>query len=264
MRTARKHDLFTFFDRQQPANRWLFPSIAFGLLIGAWSLASYGGWVNRLYLPTPGDTLGSLVDLFRSGDLWGHLLISLRRIIIGFSLASVLGVFFGSLSGTFINIRSLIMPVNSVLRYIQPTAFISLTILWFGIEEAGKIALIFIAIIFYIVQMVADVVKLVPVAYIESAQMMGARRSEIFRQVIAAYSLPDIISVLRINLGAAWTFLIVSELVAAQRGLGYLMATSQRFLQTPRLFALLIIVGTLGFVSDGILAQIIKRVSKWR
>jgi NitT/TauT family transport system permease protein len=105
---------------------------------------------------------------------------------------------------------------------------------------------------------------MVPPVYIEAAQMLGANRWEVFRKVIISFSFPDILAVLRVNLGAAWTFLVVAELVSAQRGIGYLIAVSQRFRRTPELFALLFVVGMLGFVSDAIFATAIRYCSKWK
>src|SRR5262249_38753377 len=155
------------------------------------------------------------------------------------SLAGVIGIGVGSAAGAFARIEDATLPLNSAIRYIPPTAFIGLTIIWVGIGEASKIALIALGVRFYITQMAADTIKLIPKVYAEAAQTLGANRWEVFSKVFFSMSIPDLLAVLRVNLGAAWTFLIVSELVAAQKGLGYLMATSQRFLETPKLFAII-------------------------
>lgn len=256
--------VFVFFQIEKPRIKILIHLFAFCFVFFLWSFLSYSKLINQNYLPTPFDTFQELFHLFTKGNILVHIAISLRRILIGFTLASIIGVALGSVAGVFNKPNAFISPINSAFRYIPATAFISLTIIWFGIGESGKIALIFIAIIFYIIQMTADVVRLTPKVYLEAAQLLGANRFEIFQKIILSYSFPEILAVLRVNIGAAWTFLIVSELVASQSGLGYLMATSQRFLQTPRLFAIMIILGVLGFLTDLFFQTLIRKASIWK
>jgi NitT/TauT family transport system permease protein len=255
---------FTFFERLPLRTKYAYSALAFLLVLSLWSFLSLGGIVDTYFLPTPSDTLHALWQLVVSGELLSNSLISISRILKGFVAASIIGVMIGSVAGTFARVRAFVLPLNSAIRYIPPTAFIGLAIVWFGIEETSKIFLIFIAIVFYITQMVADTVRLVPAVYIEAAQTLGANRWEIFSKVALAFSVSDILAVLRVNLGAAWTFLIVAEIVSAQQGLGYLMAVSQRFLQTPKLFALMFVVGLMGFITDGLLAIAINRSSRWK
>lgn len=259
-----KKKFFSFFDVLRPSERAAYITGSFLFVLSLWSLISSARIVEPEYLPTPADTVKALWVSFASGELITNMAISLARVAVGFALASLIGITSGSIAGTFPRFGSLILPLNSAVRYIPPTAFIGLTIIWFGIGETSKIALIFLAIVFYVNQMVADTVALVPKTYIEAAQVLGAKRWEVFYKVVLSMSVPDLLAVLRINLGAAWTFLIVAELVAAQKGLGYLMAVSQRFLQTPKLFAMIFVVGVLGFVSDTFLAFAISRYSKWK
>ncbi|WP_157740768.1 ABC transporter permease [Mucilaginibacter xinganensis] len=220
--------------------------------------------ISLTYLPTPFASFKQIILLCSTKDFIIACGISLLRIVTAFAFASIVGVAIGSVAGVFLKFRAAILPLNSAFRYIPPTAFISLIIIWFGIGEMAKIILIFLAILFYIVQMVADVVKLTPTVYIQAAEMIGLSKFKIFKEVVLKYSYPDIISVLRVNLGAAWTFLIVSELVASQNGLGFLIATSQRFLMTANLFGLLIILGFLGFLSDTLFEVYIKKAGHWR
>lgn len=259
-----ERSFFRFFERLSLAERSIYTTSAFALVLSLWFLLSFSGFVEPRYLPKPTDTVAALWDSILSGELAANTLVSIRRIVIAFGLTSLLGVMAGSLAGTFARLESLIIPLNSAIRYIPPTAFIGLTIIWFGIEEASKIALISLGVIFYITQMTSDIIRLVPKVYIQAAQTLGANRWEIFTKVVLMMSVPEILAVLRINLGASWTFLIVAEIVAAQQGLGYLMAISQRFLQTPKLFALLVVVGILGFISDALIALAIRRVGRWK
>jgi NitT/TauT family transport system permease protein len=260
----RRNQFFKFFEVLAPVRQTLYAFGAFLFVLSFWSLITFAGVIDRTFLPTPVDTIRALWTSLTSGELVANAYVSLLRILVGFSLASLIGIALGSVAGTFVRFKSILLPVNSAVRYIPPTAFIGLTIIWFGIGEGSKIALIFIAVIFYIIQMVADAVRLVPKIYIEAAQTLGANRWEVFTRTILSMSIPDLLAVLRVNLGAAWTFLIVAELVAAQKGLGYMMAVSQRYLQTPKLFALIFFVGVLGFATDSLFALAISRTGKWK
>ncbi len=260
----RNQRVFSYFEFIVPSLRIRYSLASFVFILSLWSLLSFGRFVEPSYLPTPTATVAALWESMRSGELLINASSSLVRVLVGFCLAGGIGIVFGSLAGTFARFQALILPISSAIRYVPPTAFISLTIIWFGIGETSKVALIFLGIIFYVVQMVADIIKLVPRVFVEAAESLGANRAEVFWKVIMSMSFPDLLAVLRVNLGAAWTFLIVAELVAAQRGLGYLMAVSQRFLQTPKLFAIIVVVGILGFLSDGLLAIIIGHYSKWK
>jgi NitT/TauT family transport system permease protein len=255
---------FSFSEKLPNTKKLAYTCGSFLFLVSLWFLLSNSGRISPQFLPTPENTCGALSELILTGEIWPNLWASLQRVLLALIVAGLLGVCLGSVAGTFSRCAAIFLPVNSVLRYPPPTSFIGLTIVWFGIDESAKIAFIFIALFFYVVQMTADAVRSVPKMYIEVAQTLGASRWEIFTRVILSMSLPEILAVLRVNLSAAWNFLIVSELVAAQSGLGYLMAISQRFLQTPRLFALLFVVGLVGFLSDALFALIIRYSARWK
>jgi NitT/TauT family transport system permease protein len=255
---------FSFFQPLALSRRIVLTAGSFLFILALWCWLSFSGIVTPLILPRPTDTLTALGALMMSGELWPNALTSLVRIGMAVLIASAVGFSLGSLAGTFRTFDALILPLNSTLRYPPPTAFIGLAIVWFGIGEGSKVIFIFLALVFYIIQMSADAVRLVPKTYVEVAQTLGATRWEIFSRVILAMSLPELLSVLRINLSAAWNFLIVAEIIAAQSGLGYLMSISQRFLETPKLFALLFVVGFLGFASDTALALLIRYCARWK
>jgi NitT/TauT family transport system permease protein len=129
-------------------------------------------------------------------------------------------------------------------------AFIPLVMLWVGIDEPSKIAIIFIGTFFQMVLMVAEDVRRVPQAQIEAAQTLGATRGETIRLVLLPSAKPALVDTLRITMGWAWTYLVVAELVAANSGLGYAILKAQRFLQTDKIFAGIIIIGLIGLVTD--------------
>jgi NitT/TauT family transport system permease protein len=132
-----------------------------------------------------------------------------------------------------------------------------------GIDEAPKITLIVAGTVFYNVLMVADVARAVPSPLIDAAYTMGARRWTVLRRVILPHSWPGIIDVARINLAAAWLMLVVAELLAAQEGLAFRIVRAQRFRRIDRMFALLLVFGVLGILSDMALRWFRRRSSPW-
>jgi NitT/TauT family transport system permease protein len=233
------------------------------LFLAVWGIASYSGLAPTRTLPSPDEFARSLWALTASGTLPVEALISFKRIVVGFTLASVIGVPVGLFAGTFLVGRQLIMPVNSFLRYIPPTAFIALLIVYFGVDEGFKYAVVFLGVIFFIVQMVVDVVDDVDHSYVEIALTSGLSNWEIFRTVIVPFGWPRVFDVLRINLSAAWTFLVAAELIGAERGLGHFIAVSQRFLRLGDLYSGILAFGVIGLATDTALERLARRLFRW-
>jgi NitT/TauT family transport system permease protein len=235
---------------------------AFVVATAAWQVAS-DLVANPTILPAPAAALRALWDM-ATWELLVNVLVTLRRVAIAFTLATLAGVGLGLAAGLFPWVGKIVLPLNSALRYTPPTAFIGLTIVWFGVYEGSKLALIVIAVLFYIIQMTVDVTRAFPRSLAEAALNLGATDWETFGRVIFPYCLPGLLAVLRVNMGAAWTFVIVAEVISAQNGIGHLMAVSQRFLATPQLFALLFLVGVLGYASDAAFTAAIRLTSPWK
>jgi len=217
--------------------------------------------INKI--PGPGQTLVAAGRLLASGKLLTEAGISCLRVIIGFNAASVVGVIIGLSAGSFLLVNRLVVPVTSFLRYIPPTAFISLLIVYFGIGETYKYAVIFFGVIFFIIQMVIDVVEDLDIRYMEMALTSGYNNWRIFREVIIPASWPRVWDVLRINLSASWTFLVAAEIIGAETGLGHLIAVSQRYLRIDELYVGILAFGVIGIVTDRLLEWISHKIFRW-
>ncbi len=231
------------------------------LFLAIWGLVSSSGGLRNI--PTPIEVLKSFVTLTSTGQLINEARVSVERVAIGFILASVIGVPVGLLAGTFVIANRLVTPVNSFLRYIPPTSFIALLIVYFGVDEAYKYAVIFFGLIFFIIQMVVDVVDDLDKRYIEIGITSGFSNWDLFTSVVVPSCWPRVWDVLRINLSAAWTFLVAAEIVGAESGLGHLIAVSQRFLRISDLYAGILAFGIIGLVSDKSLEVVSKWLFKW-
>ncbi|MCC5952260.1 MAG: ABC transporter permease [Acidimicrobiia bacterium] len=214
-------------------------------------------------IPTPVDTWAAVVELQRGGDLWSDFLASSRRIALGYGISVSIGVVAGVLIGSYRSLEAFAEPQIGFLRYIPATALLPLFLFWLGIDEAPKIALIVVGTVFFNTLMIADVARGTPRELISAAYTLGAGRLKVLRRVILPHSLPGMIDVARINLAAAWLMLVVAELLAAQDGLAFRIVRAQRFRQVDRMFALLLILGLIGVLSDMALRWLRNRSSPW-
>jgi NitT/TauT family transport system permease protein len=221
------------------------------------------GESSDFLLPTPPETWSALLELIREGTLQADLTASLRRIGIGYSISMVVGVVVGVLIASFRSVEGVTEPQIGLLRYIPASALTPLFLLWLGIDESPKIALIVVGTMFFNILMVADVARAVPQELVNAASTLGAGRFTTLRRVILPHSYPGIIDVARINLAAAWVMLVVAELLAAQEGLAFRMVRAGRFRAVDTMFAVLIVFALLGLVSDLALRQLRKRTAPW-
>jgi NitT/TauT family transport system permease protein len=225
---------------------------AIGLLgpLAAWSLLASFGHVDPVFLPGPLDVARRLARWWTEEDLGSDIGISVYRVVAGWALSALIALPLGLYIGTFRSVQALLEPLTDFIRYMPAVAFIPLVMLWIGIDERAKIAIIFIGTFFQMVLMVAEDVRRVPMAQIEAAQTMGASRAEVLEKVVLASAKPALLDTMRITMGWAWTYLVVAELVAANSGLGYAIVKAQRFLQTDKIFAGILLIGAIGLLID--------------
>ena len=227
-----------------------------------WGLSSTG-WVDAKFLPTPGMVVSALVVLWQDGYLLGDTLSSFLRVSGGFMLAALVAIPLGIGMGAFASVRSLLEPLVGIVRYMPAPAFIPLLIIYLGLGEEPKVALIFIGTVFFNTLMIMDAVKFVPKELIETTYTLGGDRRQVLLQVITPYVIPSIFDTLRVNMAASWNLVIVAELVAADSGLGKRIAISQKFFQTDDIFACLIVLGLIGFMLDLSLQAAMRMTCKW-
>ncbi|MGB3517729.1 MAG: ABC transporter permease [Elainellaceae cyanobacterium] len=229
---------------------------------GWWIIASLPG-MNAAFLPSPADVVRAFMGLWERGFLLQDTWASVFRVSCGFLLAAIVSVPLGILMGTFASIAALFEPIIGILRYMPAPAFTPLLIIYLGLDEAPKIALIFLGTLFYNVLMIMDAVKFVPKDLLEATYTLGGRRWQVLTQVIMPYVTPSIIDTFRINIATSWNMVIVAELVAAEVGLGKRIQLAQRFFRTDEIFACLIVLGLIGFILDLSFRAILRLSCKW-
>ena len=243
--------------------RWALIVLSLAIPLLVWTLLSATAAVDPRFLPSPRAVLTTGIDMTRSGELWTDTWATVQRILYGFGIAVLISIPLGILIGTFQAAAALFEPVIGVVRYLPAAAFIPLLLIWLGIDEAPKIALIVLGTVFFNTVMTADVVRNVPRSMIDVSYTLGARRGEVLRKVIVPHALPGMIDAIRVNAAAAWNFVVVAELVAATAGLGRRIIQAQRFMQTSKIFAVLVVIGVLGVLIDVALRLLRNRVGRW-
>jgi NitT/TauT family transport system permease protein len=251
---------------QEPIPRRVYLAIVIGSavsLLVLWCVLAYGGVVEPLFLPSPTAILSAGFELIRDGSLFQDIRASLSVIVTGWALAAVAGVPVGILMGSFKVVEALVEPVVDFVRYLPVSALIPLLILYIGIGASEKIAVIFIGTFFQLVLLIADVAAHIPREQLDVSYTLGASRAQVIGRVLLPATLPGVMDTLRITMGWAWTYLIVAELVSADRGLGYLILTSMRGLFTDRIFVGLATIGGLGLAFDLTFKWLHRRLLPW-
>lgn len=229
----------------------------------AWWILSAGGVLSGYILPTPTRVIDAGVNLFVKGSLLPDIGISFYRVMAGFLISAVLAIPIGILAGCFKSIEALCEPLVGFIRYLPAAAFIPLVIVWLGIGENAKIAIIFIGTFFQMVLVVADITRRVPSQLRDVSLTLGASRRQVLRYVLLPAATPGVLETMRIMAGWAWTYLVVAELVAANSGLGFRILKAQRFLATPDVFVGIAMIGLLGLGTDLAFKLLTTRLVPW-
>lgn len=242
----------------------LLASLGIFLLFFLWAIVSFSGLIRPLFLPTPLAVFDSIIKLFRDLHLLQDIGISIYRIFLGFIISVAFSIPLGIYLGISKKGQAFFEPIISFVRYIPPSAFVPLFILWLGIGELQKVILIFVGVAPYLTLLIFDVVANSKKEYAEAAYTLGARQKDIIFRIVIPQSMPGIWDAMRLMIGAAWTLVVLAEIIAATSGLGYLIITSQRFLQTSNVIAAIFIIGLLGLFTDLMFKFTYKKLFPWQ
>ena len=246
-----------------PATRVALGIGFFVLFVALWSLATFGGLVQKTFLADPLQMLRSGWVLLTQMGFATDIGMTVWRVLGGFLIATVLAVPLGILMGAYKPVEAFFEPFVSFARYLPASAFIPLLILWAGIGEAQKLALIFIGSFFQLVLMVAVVVGNTRRDLVEAAYTLGSSDASLVRRVLIPGAAPEIAEILRLVLGWAWTYVIVAELIGASSGIGHMITDSQALLATDQIIFGIIVIGLIGLVSDYAFKALNRRLFPW-
>lgn len=234
------------------------------VVLAAWSLVTYTGWIDPLFLPTPTDTIKALLEEIEEGIFFADVAASFYRILMGFLISTIFAIPIGLKMATSRVWLAVWEPFVGFIRYMPAVAFIPLSILWFGTSDLQKFFILFLGVFFQEVIMIADNCKTVNKSLIEVGYTLGFSKSQVNRSIVFRAALPDIVDTLRTTWGWAWTYLVVAELVAASSGLGFRIMQAQRYLATDRIVLGILVIGFLGLLTDLIFSWLYRRLFPWK
>jgi taurine transport system permease protein len=237
-------------------------------LLVLWWLITTLGWIKPLFLPAPQDVLRRFFRVaaegFAGASLAEHVGASLARVAGAFVLAVLLAVPVGIGMGVNRVMRGVFDPPIEFYRPLPPLAYLPLTVIWFGIGEAPKIVLLFLAMFAPIVLSTRAGVRSVAIEQIHAAYSMGATRAQVVTHVILPGALPDILTGTRIGIGVGWTTLVAAEIVAAQAGLGSMIWNAAEFLTTEVVILGIVIIGVIAYAFDLVMRFLEHTLVPWK
>lgn len=234
------------------------------LVVVVWQLAGSLLHVPNTVLPTPLDILHSFQELIESGELFGHLKVSVTRALSGFLLGASLALLFGTLTGLSNKTEQLVDPSLQMLRTVPHLALAPLFILWFGLGELSKVLLIALGAFFPLYVNTLLGIRGVDKKLFDVARILEFSRWKQVTKLILPAALPNILLGVRLSLGAAWLGLVVSELMGASEGIGYLIMDARQFTRTDVVFVGIIIFALGGKLADSFVRVLESRLLKWR
>lgn len=221
------------------------------------------GAVPVFLVAAPTQVAIEAFDMLVNGPLLEHIGASMSRVMLGYLLALVTGVLIGALMGWFRWLDDIIDPLIELFRPVSPLAILPLAILWLGIGQTSKIFVIWYGCFFPILLNTYAGVRSVPKSNVEAAQTLGANAGEMLRNVIFFNSLPMIMTGARISFAVGMIVIIASEMVAADKGLGFLILTAQQTFKTVELYVGIASIALIGFAGDRVLRILRAKLCPW-
>ncbi|AUS13133.1 MULTISPECIES: ABC transporter permease [Bacillus] len=233
-------------------------------IIAIWQIIGALGLVSATVLPTPVTIVLTFKELILSGELFGHLQISIYRAALGFLLGAGLGLIIGILAGFSKRTELYLDPSLQMLRTVPHLAVTPLFILWFGFDEVSKILLIALGAFFPVYINTFNGIRGVDAKLFEVARVLEFKWYQQITKVILPAALPNILLGIRLSLGIAWLGLVVAELMGSSSGVGYMIMDARQFSQTNKVFAGIIIFAVVGKLTDSFVRLLERKLLKWR
>ena len=229
-----------------------------------WEAAARFGWFQTRLVPPPSKVAETVIELWRNGDLARHVAATVWRVAAGFALGLVLATLLGAVTGFSTRAHQFLDPTLQALRSIPSIAWVPLFILWFGIFEASKVALIAVGAFFPVYLALMSGIQGVDRKLVEVGRVYQFSPVELIRRILVPAALPAWLTGVRGGLGLAWMFVIAAELMGASEGLGYLLLDGQMVGNAAQIMAALVLFAILGKATDSLVVLLTRRLVRWQ
>ena len=257
-------------SRAKPRRKSQYRSLSVGAIVIAlltWWAVSYFDLVNPLFVPSPGKVWAAFVTIVQDGykgrSLLAHIGSSMRRLLVAFGFSFSLAVPLGLASGYFKPVRAILDPFIEFYRPLPPLAYYTLIVIWLGIEDGSKVALLFLAGFAPLYLAMVSGVKRVRRDRINAALSLGSSQWQVFTQIVFPSCLPELFTGLRTALGFMYTTLVAAEMVAAVSGIGWMVLDASKFLRSDIIFVGIFIMGAIAIALDSGLRWLQTRYLPW-
>lgn len=220
------------------------------LMLVIWHAVAAAAVFPPEFFPSPLGVAAAMLKMLGSAEFIADILSSVGRIGVAFLVSALVAIPLGLLMSSFKYVEALVEPVVDFVRYVPVPALLPLFIIWTGIGETSKFLVLFFGTFFQLVLLIMDDADNVPNIYFDLARTLGASSPQLIRDVLVPSLLPLIYDRLRVTLGWCWTYLIIAELIAVERGIGHTLKEAQRFSAADQMFVCLILLGVIGLVTD--------------
>lgn len=237
---------------------WFRALVSLVVVVIIWEIIS--GWlVSEYFFPGPRTVLDTGIDLTRSGEMFDHIRVSLLRILAGFAIGCLIGGPLGLFMASSKLINDVVSPYVQLLRFIPAIAWLTPAVIWLGIGEASKIALIAYTTLFIVTINTMVGVSNIPVERVWAARSMGASRSHLFRFVVVPSTVPFVLTGMRLAMGNSFATVVPAEMIAADTGIGAMIFNARLFGATDKIFVGIIVLGVLGLLTDWLFRWVTRR-----
>lgn len=237
----------------EPVRRLILTLLLPVLILVLWEWSVSAGTLNGNVIPAPSTLLKTFVGLITSGKLQEGLIISIKRVLIGFILAGVIGVIIGFLMGLFASFNRVMSSLVNILRPIPTIALTPIFIIVLGVGEATNISIILVGAVWSILLNTTAGVMSVDRKLMELAYVYRLHKRDIIFKIILPSALYNIITGLRLGIGGAWMSVVAAEMIGATSGIGYMIMFAKSLAQAATMYVLVLVIGVIGFIIDKVL-----------
>ncbi|MGW4482083.1 ABC transporter permease [Rhodococcus triatomae] len=241
----------------------LLPWVVPVLVLVGWQWASSTGVISAAILPPPSKVADTAGALWSAGELQTHLLVSLRRIVLGFTIGAAIGLALGFAVGLSRIAEGLVDRTLQMVRALPHLALVPLLIAAFGIGEMPKILLVTLGVVFPVYLNTVAGIRTVDPKLVQLGQSYGLGRGERIRQIIVPGAMPMILTGLRYALGVAWLTLVIAETIATSEGIGFLAQNGRDLLRNDRIVLAILLYAVAGLLADQLIRFVEARVLRW-
>ncbi len=238
------------------------------IMLGAWWGLTETGWVGKLFLPTPSEVGRQIVaivaDGYANATLWEHVSASLVRMLTAAAIAIGLGIPVGLIMGLSRWAKGVLDAPIEFYWPLPPLAYLPLMIIWLGIGETSKIALLALAMFAPVCLAAQAGVRSLPIERVNAALSLGASRLQLFTDIVLPSALPEILTGIRIAMGVGWGTLVAAELIASTRGIGYMIMSASQFLATDVVFVGIGVIALLAFAFSAVMRLAERLFVPWK